>query len=301
MKLAKNKIVFASLLLAIVLFIISYTLLMYGEGNDDHQMVRPNIPELDTEGVQYHRKLDAVNKIEDPRKQIIPPLYKPQDTENNDLVDTVYSEDMAGQYDPPITAMDGESDFNKDYIVEEQARNLESVQEEAENQKMLMKELGLEHQLFFASDPIPGNTLPDSSSVNAVAVVDGNQMVKNNSRLRMRLSETIRIKDSMIRKNTAFYGFIQFRPNRVLIKIDHIDHLPVELEVYDFQDGSPGIYIENNYREEIRNEVFDDMLDEINIPSVPQVNGITKIFKRNNQHITANILNNYKLILKDRS
>ncbi|MGC1632970.1 MAG: conjugal transfer protein TraM, partial [Gelidibacter sp.] len=34
---------------------------------------------------------------------------------------------------------------------------------------------------------------------------------------------------------------------------------------------------------------------------VPQVNGITKILKRNNRSVKVTVLNNYKLILKPRS
>ena len=64
------------------------------------------------------------------------------------------------------------------------------------------------------------------------------------------------------------------------------------------QDGSEGIYIENSFRAEARQEVLGDIVDDINIAGVPQVSGIKKIFQRNNRNVKATISNNYKLILK---
>ncbi len=99
-------------------------------------------------------------------------------------------------------------------------------------------------------------------------------------------------------KNTPVFGFISFQPNRALIEIENIKHNPTKLKAFDLQDGSEGIYIENNFRAEITSEVLDDVIGDINIPSVPQVGGITKVLKRNNRSVKVIVLNNYKLILK---
>lgn len=130
------------------------------------------------------------------------------------------------------------------------------------------------------------------------AVVDGDQVIKKNSRLRMRLIETVIVNDSLIPKNTPIFGFISFKPNRVLIDIENIQHQPVSLKAFDVQDGSEGIYVENNFRAEATSEVLDDIIGDINIPSVPQVSGITKVLKRKNRNVKVTVLNNYKLILK---
>ena len=101
-----------------------------------------------------------------------------------------------------------------------------------------------------------------------------------------------------VSKNTLVYGFISFQPNRALIEIENIQHSPTSLKAFDLQDGSEGIYVENNFRAEATNEVMDDIIGDINIPSVPQVGGITKVLKRNNRNVKVTVLNNYQLILK---
>src|SRR5690606_8842542 len=94
------------------------------------------------------------------------------------------------------------------------------------------------------------------------------------------------------------YGTVSFQPNRTLIKISNIDHLPVKLMAYDLQDGLAGIYVENSFRGEVTNEVVGDLVDQINIAGVPQVSGIKKVFQRNNRSVKVAVANNYKLILK---
>ena len=166
-------------------------------------------------------------------------------------------------------------------------------------QKIQTKELGLEHQLFFAASPKPnevsiiGNT---DETINVV--VDGDQVVKANTRLRMRLTKSATINGKLMPKNTLVFGFISFQPNRALIEIENINHHPTKLKAFDLEDGSEGIYVENNFRAEISREVMDDVIGDINIPSLPQVGGLTQVFRRRNRSVKVTVLNNYRLILK---
>ena len=161
--------------------------------------------------------------------------------------------------------------------------------------------MGLEHQLFFASAPeAPKDGTTSNTDKEINVMVDGTQVVKANSRLRMRLSQPARIGDKLIPKNTPVFGFVSFQPNRVLIEIENINKHQTSLKAFDLEDGSEGIYIENNFRAEVTTEVLDDVIGDINIPSVPQVSGISKVFRRNNRNVKVTILNNYRLILKAR-
>ena len=99
-------------------------------------------------------------------------------------------------------------------------------------------------------------------------------------------------------KNTPVFGFISFQSNRALIEIENINHHPTKLKAFDLQDGSEGIYVENNFRAEATREVLDDVIGDINIPSVPQVSGLTQVFRRSNRKVKVTVLNNYRLILR---
>ena len=43
---------------------------------------------------------------------------------------------------------------------------------------------------------------------------------------------------------------------------------------------------------------MDDVVDDINVPGVPQVKGLKNIFKRSNRKVRATVNKNYKILLK---
>ncbi|WP_347373975.1 conjugative transposon protein TraM [Aequorivita sp. Q41] len=306
MKVEKNKIVFAAVLAVLFIFLISYSVMIMGDDESENENLEQTlIPELGQDQKEYDSKLDAINDLKEVRQTNAPSIY------DEKMIDSL------GFYNPDLPEMEKErivdsiyaagrikySNASYEHIGEKRTalkkvREIDSTELKME-QKIAAKELGLEHQLFFAATPkknelsILGNT-----DEMIYAVVDGNQVVKTNSRLRMRLVQDALINNKRVSKNTPIYGFISFQPNRALIEIENIQHHPTILKAFDLQDGSEGIYVENNFRADATNEVLDDIIGDINIPSVPQVGGITKVLKRNNRKVKVTVLNNYQLILK---
>lgn len=306
MKLEKNKIVFASVLAVMVLFLISYSMMVMGDDeSEDTNLKETSIPALEEDQKEYDSKLDAINDLKEVRETNAPSIYDEKlidslgfydeslpEREKERIVDSIYSasEIKYSERDyQHIGAREAETRLEK--VIDSTAIKAE--------QKIAAKEMGLEHQLFFASDPKESEiSFSGTTDEFIYAVVDGDQVVKANSRLRMRLTKSATINSKQIPKNTPIYGFISFQPNRVLIEIENIKHHSTNLKAFDLQDGNEGIYVENNFRAEATNEVLDDIIGDINIPSVPQVGGITKVLKRNNRKVKVTVLNNYQLILK---
>ncbi|MCX2838400.1 conjugative transposon protein TraM [Salinimicrobium sp. MT39] len=305
MKIEKNKIVYGAVLAIILLFLISYSLMILGDDEGESQKLKQTlVPELKEESKEYDSKLDAINDLKEVRETIAPSIY------DEKLIDSL------GFYDTKLTEKEKERIVDSIYesgrikysegiqqeLSPEQKLDTPTSQvaEETEKeQKIEAKEMGLEHQLFFASSPTSDSKLIAADIPSVVyAVVDGSQVVKANSRLRMRLTSTAKINDQWIPKNTVVYGFISFQPNRTLVEVENIDHHPVNLKAFDLQDGSEGIYVENSFRAEATSEVLDDIIQDINIPSVPQISGIAKVLRRNNRNVKVTVLNDYKLILK---
>jgi len=306
MKIEKNKIVFAAVLAVVFIFLISYSIMVMGNDESENENLKEtSVPALEEDQKEYDSKLDAINDLKEVRETNAPSIY------DEKLIDSL------GFYDPDLPEQEKERIVDSIYSAgkikysEKNYRNIgvkktvvkvakvvDSAAIKAE-EKIAAKEMGLEHQLFFASDP-KESTVSVSGSTDAViyAVVDGDQKVKANSRLRMRLTKTATINSKRIPKNTPIYGFISFQPNRVLIEIENIQHQPTKLKAFDLQDGSDGIYVENNFRAEVTSEVVGDMVDDINITGVPQVSGFKKIFQRNHRNVKVTVLNNYRLILK---
>ncbi|MDT0651883.1 conjugative transposon protein TraM [Autumnicola edwardsiae] len=306
MKIEKNKIVFAAVLAVIFIFLISYSIMVMGDDESENESLKEtSVPALEEDQKEYDSKLDAINDLKEVRETNAPSIY------DEKLIDS------GGFYDPDLPEREkerivdsiysaGKIEYSKKSYrnigvkkrVTKVAKVVDSVAIKAE-QKIAAKEMGLEHQLFFASDP-KESAVSVSGTTDAViyAVVDGDQVVKANSRLRMRLTKTATINSKRISKNTPIFGFISFQPNRLLIEIENIQHHPTKLQAFDLQDGSNGIYVENNFRAEVTNEVVGDMVDDLNIAGVPQVSGFKKIFQRNHRNVKVTVLNNYKLILK---
>jgi len=306
MKIEKNKIVFASVIGIIFLFLISYCFMIVdNDKSNSVNLEQTQIPELKESPKEYKSKLDAINDIIEVRQHDAPSMYSEK------LIDSL------GFYDPNLPESEKERIVDSIYLVgkikysnvssqspkRERSKPIKDPEiedfEKKEQLRIKGKDLGLEHQLFFASDPKIGEmSKVQATDLVLYAVVDGDQVVQSNSRLQMRLISDFVINNIHIAKNTPVYGFINFKPNRVLIRIENIEHHPIELNAFDLQDGGEGIYVINGLRAQVTKEIVGDMVDEINIAGIPQVSGVKKLFQRDYRNEKVTIVNNYKILLK---
>ncbi len=306
MKVEKNKIIFAGVLAIIFLFLISYSvMLMEDEDNDEDTLQQTLVPELEEDQKEYDSKLDAINDLKEVRESTAPSIYDEKLLDSTGL----YNPDLPEQKKQRIVdsiykagkikySEKRYQNLGQKRVVQQTTPKVDSAEIKRE-QKIEAKELGLEHQLFFAASPKPNEiSIIGNTDETIYVVVDGDQIVQANTRLRMRLTKSATINGKLMPNNTPVFGFISFQPNRALIEIENIKHHSTKLKAFDLQDGSEGIYVENNFREEVTREVFDDVIGDINIPSVPQVGGLTQVFRRSNRRVKVTVLNNYRLILK---
>ena len=306
MKVEKNKIVFAAVLAVIFIFLISYSMMVMGDDESENENLEQTlVPDLDENQKEYHSKLDAINDLKEVRENNAPSIY------DEKLIDSL------GFYDPDLPEREKERIVDSIYkagkiqysdkryqnlgqknVAPKKTKHNDSAEIKREH-KIEAKELGLEHQLFFAASPKPNEvSIIGNTDETIYVVVDGDQVVKANTRLRMRLTKAATINNKLMPKNTPVFGFISFQPNRALIEIENIKHHPTKLKAFDLLDGSEGIYVQNNFRAEASTEVLDDVIGDINIPTVPQIGGITKVLRRSNRNVKVTVLNNYRLILK---
>ncbi|RED45675.1 conjugative transposon protein TraM [Seonamhaeicola aphaedonensis] len=311
MKLEKNKIVFTSVIICILLFIGGYGIIVMG--SEDLPEIDSNkipIPELEDGQKEYHSKLEALDNLKEEREKTVPSLYPEHmiddkgyfnpdymELEKQRIIDSVYSKGRISYSKKRFRNLDIAEvprKLQRDSVLKMDKKEVQDMEPE-----LTTKELALEHQLFFASNPLKNENVVSQHTDPFIYVrVDGTQTVRNNYRLQMRLTKEAIINNIKVPKNTPIYGFVSFKPNRTIVEIENINHKPVKLKAFDLQDGSEGIYIENSFRGEARQEVVGDVVDDINIVGVPQVNGIKKIFQRNNRTIKVTITDNYQLILK---
>lgn len=314
MKLEKNKILIIGVIICVILFIGVYASILLGDDEaptlDSNQIP---VPRLEDGQKEYESKLDALNDLKEVKQTNAPSIYDERlldsmgvydpdllEKEKMQMVDSIYrngqikySDRYVYQKDstPKIDAIDQNSNEQKDVMSKIKEKKVKAVID--------TKEMALGHLLFFASNPTEDPSVNSKNTDNMIYVrVDGTQTVKTNFRLQMRLEKEALIDGQRIPRNTPLYGFISFKPNRVAINIENINHQPTKLKAFDLQDGSEGVYAENSFRAEATQEVISDVVDDINIAGMPQVSGIRKIFQRNNRNIKVTVTDNYKLILK---
>lgn len=307
MKIDKKKITFAVVIGAVLIFIIAYSILEFG-GDDtrEQQLSQPQVPTLETIEEDYNSRLEAVDNLKEVRETNAPSIYDEKyldsagvfdpnfiEKEKMRLVDSIYTNGRINY---------SKGKYRNPNLVRDSVVNVISKKQLVNNKKsskppvISTKEMGLEQQLFFASNPLPLQKFEGTISVKAI--IDTKQVVKVNDRIEIRTQSAVTIDGNYFPKNTILYGIVSFKPNRVLLKIENIGTTPFEFQAFDYRDGLEGIYIKNSFQEELRQQVIGDVIDDIDIPGIPQVRGIKKIFQRSNRNVKVTVNNNYKLVLK---
>ena len=301
MKVDKKKIVFGSIIGVVLLFIVGYSVFVLGgEDKAANELQQTLVPELEEGEEMYSSKKVAVDAIKEEKERIAPSIYDERFLDESGMYDENLLDKKKQRMVDSIYRL-GRIDYSED-STPTSARRPSKKKSRKKNEVndikdtvSILKAMGLEHQLFFAVSP---QLLAIGTGESLEVAIDGEQTIKVNDRLQMRVSQNTTIQGIEIKKNTLLYGIVKFRPNRVILNVENIEGAPLKLKAYDNADGLEGIYIRNSFRGDVFNEVLGDAIKDINIPGVPQVSGIKKVFQRNNRNVKVTVNNNYKLILK---
>lgn len=307
MKIEKSKIVFTGVIICILLFIGLYGITTLSEEEaPELDTNKIPLPKLENDNKQYRSKLEALEDIKKERHKSVPSIYDERlldssgvydpdllEKEKMHIIDSIYEHGRIDYADRSFMEEAIDVNSEKEHL---DTATIRTIMDKTPTDPKL---LALEHQLFFASNPLENETHAQDQTDQMIYVrVDGTQTVRANYRLQMRLDKGAKIDNAWLPRNTLIYGFISFKPNRAMITIDNINHTPIALKAFDLLDGNQGVYIENSFRGEAGKEVVGNMVDDINIAGVPQVSGIKKIFQKNNRSVKVTIMDNYRLILK---
>jgi hypothetical protein len=305
MEIDKKKIIFFSAVGVVLVFIICYAIFALGTDTQaETELSQTTVPELKEEQKEYNSKLDAINDVKEERESNAPSMY------NESLLDS------SGQFDPLL------KEKKRQYIVDSIYRegridydsggfrdvpssgSIRTEQKETANNKQPVAiDFKKAHDDFFnfvSSQEVKSALENPVSKTDAFIVVEvnGEQTVKKDGRLELRLTVDALINGEMVAKNSLIFGFVTFKANRVFIDITNINHKSVDLKAFDLLDGNEGIYVRNSFTSDASVEVVGDVVEDINIPGVPQVGGIKQVFRRNNRNVKVTIYNQYQLFLK---
>ena len=301
MRLDKKKIVFLSIIVMVVLFIVSYTMLVFTEEEVPVNLKQPSVPELQEEQETYTSKIKALDAIKEERERNIPSVYSGTYLDSLDAYAPAIEDERKFMVDSIIRIgiVQPEQSFHHH---EEEKKVLEVMETQTISVEPTLDntDLSAGHQSFFLSavtSEIDPNFKP-KSNIKIKAEVNGTQTLRSGDRLELILTQDAIIEGELFPKNTLLYGFVSLQLNRVHLKITHINSVPVILKAFDLQDNNEGIYVRNSFRAEAGREVLDDIVQGINIAGLPQIGGVKNIFRKNNRNLKVTILDQYQFILK---
>ena len=191
MKVEKNKIVFAAVLVVIFIFLISYSVMIMGDDESENKNLEQTlVPDLEENQKEYDSKLDAINDLKEVRENNAPSIYDEKlldstglynpdlpEIEKERIVDSIYN---AGKIQYSAKKY---GNLEQKKVAQKSSQQIDST-EIIREQKIQAKELGLEHQLFFAAAPKPNEvSIIGNTDETIYVVVDGDQIVKANTRL----------------------------------------------------------------------------------------------------------------------
>ncbi|SNY99539.1 conjugative transposon protein TraM [Flagellimonas pacifica] len=304
MKQQKNKIIFIGVIVSVVLLMVwYYTGVVAQENSAEEELRQTEVPTLEEQQKEYSSKLEAVNDVKEEKERTAPSIYSETQIDSTGLYDPDLEEKKRQQLVDSIyrNGRINYADTSHDVVVKNVQKETQSTAPLAKKTQEI-RDFTATHIAFFASSPLVElqrvNMEKLETDAFIIVEVNGEQTVRQNERLELRLAVDAEIGGHTVPRNTLLYGFVTFQPNRVFLNITNIEPRKVSLKAYDLLDGNEGIYIENSFRAEAQREVLDDVVQDINVPGMPHVGGIKKVFRRNNRNVRVTIRNQYQLVLK---
>ncbi|WP_418502071.1 conjugative transposon protein TraM [Flagellimonas sp.] len=307
MKQQKNKIVFVLVMVCVVLFITVYTILNFGK--DKKEDLEPNripMPDLEENQMDYGTKLEAIEAIKEEREIAAPQVYPDHMVDDKGYFNPDYMEYekqriIDSVYQSPTFESSPVSPIGKTMEPEPNGMGQDSdtVERKKTVESLSMQDRSISHQLFFTADPgMTQEVMSDDKELAIMAYVDGDQIIRDGHRLELRLGQDIQLGGLKIEANTRIYGFVKIRPNRVMVDLAAFGSNGILWKAHDLQDGQEGIYVENHIKGEVVERGLDETLREVNVPGLPQIGGLKRIFQRHNRAIKVGITDKYQLVLK---
>ena len=181
---------------------------------------------------------------EDPQTRAINEKLRALNTEiNSPAQDPVYGNAGTAKM-PPSPSIKNDVDRLEALMKTMQAGSKDEDPEMAQLSSMMDKIIAIQNPNILQEKLKRLPTVPDSAFRAIPAIIEGNQKVAQGAVVKLRLMDTIRIKDVIVPKNQLLFGFCNITNQRLLLNIKNIrlgsSIIPVDLSVFSL-DGLMGI------------------------------------------------------------
>lgn len=298
----KKKIFFGMMILILVIFIGIYTYLYLTDEESTNQSGnQPEVPALEESTSQFQNRKEAVDQLRPNRRKELPGIYDEELMDATGNYNPYLKEEEKQLLVDSILASGPEiQDYDEVWDEKKQDTVPSTVSLNAIPDRLLQEDFSIgsgHHDFFSGSIKIHPDTA-DFTRPSVRAEINGDQVIRKNSRLVIRLLEDLVAGTDTLRRNELLYANCSFRANRLLAMV-HLNQSGIApLKIYDLADRQEGLYIENSFRSQAATEMVDDLLGDINVSGLPQVSGLKNIFRKSNNSVKVQVLNQYQLLIK---
>lgn len=311
----KAKLIVASVIIFVVMLMSVYIVSVYGgsgKANPGTKHVSFAAPELEKKEYEYNRRIDLVNAkakqsatvtkatneteldIDIPEMETNPFLIETNETVQQTETESHTEKNMA-------TSVVKISPTNK-VVNRTQKDDREAsavIQESAEQDPVRRR------KVRYLNVSENSETASKKVSMSIPCRIYGEHKVTNNSKIKARITEDVVIDNVKIKRNTIVTGIAQLTSTKVNIRFETIQYenktIPVNMKAYS-RDGLEGIYIEGGVGDDVKKDVYDDILDAASpstVDRIPIVGDILKTTtKKQNNRVYVDIPNDYTIYLR---
>lgn len=175
--------------------------------------------------------------------------------------------------------------------------------------KMLAQIQAIQHPETVKKDSVK---VADNVFRAVPAIIDGNQKILQGSAVRLKLSDSIRVKDLVIPKGTLAFGVATITNQRLLVEIKNIrldnNIIPVGLMVYD-KDGMPGVPAPEAELGSAAGEGANDAVENMQLLSMDAslgaqaaaggISAAKNLFSKKVRKIKVHLKNGYPVLLRN--
>ncbi len=143
------------------------------------------------------------------------------------------------------------------------------------------------------------------------AVIDGKQKIANGAAVKMKLSDSVRVKGQLLPSGQIVFGAAQITNQRLLVTIRNIrldtQIIPVDMTVFS-EDGMPGIPAPEAVLNGVATDNADQTLQSMQIMNMDQslgaqaaaggINAAKDLFSKKVKKIKVKLADNYRVLLK---
>lgn len=286
-------------------------------GTDESSSIQ-DMETPESESDKYNTKLQAIEQNEKPSTTTgnLEDAYKMSVAEENDSIQS----ESANRLQLQLDQLENEQNQKKVVVSNQSSNNQQSATRKSssattypkENQvskssrsaekEPIRAESNVQNQnngssFFKTKTTSKGST----SNVLLYASIHTDQIIKEGSRVKLRLTKNTVIGNDTFLINTIVYGIAKIQPNRLMVEINKINQVNVKLEIYDAEDSNAGIYVETPHLNAlVRKEFKKDALDETDISAIPFSKTLKNLFAKKAKEESIELLNNYKIIIKQK-